>query len=439
MKLNNTWHYLAVVAMLGMGACSSSRQAAQNAGEVDDLYGNSGDAAVYAGDDRKTTQQDVRQATRFDRRQSQQRGSNVNPDYMEGQQGATGTDSEYYTELSARQVQRGISPDPGWGATDAYASGYANGYNQGLYGANSWNRWGLGNAGFVSGLSLGIGFGSAFGYSPFGYSPFGYSPYAYGSYGYSPFGYGGFYDPFYSSYAYGIGGYGYSPFGYGGYGGYGYNPYAYGGYYGGTTVINNNYITGADPYRNNRTYGPRGTSSSARYSGDFNNTAPSYNGGRRTGSYGSAYNNSSTGDGTYYTNPSSGRGSSRGSGSYSNSATPSGGRTYGNSAGSYAPSTGATGTYYERPSSRQGSYNQSYSSGGGSSRGNYSQPSQSAPSYARPSQPSYQQSQPTYQQPSRSYSAPTPSYSAPSYSAPSSGGGGGGGYSSGSGSSRGPR
>jgi hypothetical protein len=426
MKLNNTWRYLAAVAMLGMGACSSSRQAAQNTSEVDDLYGNSGDAAVYAGDDRKTTQQDVRQATRLDRRQLQQRGGrDLNPDYADGQQGANGTDADYYTELSARQVQRGISPDPGWGTTGSYNDGFVNGYNQGLYGANSWNRWGLANAGLLGGMSLGFGIGSAFGYSPFGYSPFGYNPYAFGGgFGYNPYAYGGgFYDPFYSSY--GFGNYGYSPFGYGG--GFGYNPYAYGGgFYGRPSVINNNYIvTGADPYRNNRTYGPRGTSSSARYSGDFNNTAPSYNnGGRRSGSYGSSYNNSTSGDGTYYSNPNSGRGSSRGAGSYSSgTVNPNGGRTSTGSA--------SAGTYYERPS-RQGSY----SSGSGSSRGSYSQPSQ--PSYSQPSQPSYSQpSQPSYNN-SRTYSSPSPSYSAPS--APSSSGSsGGGGYSSGSGSSRGPR
>jgi hypothetical protein len=246
MKLNNTWQYLAVVAMLGMGACSSSRQTAQRVSEVDDLYGNSGDAAVYAGDDRKTSQQDVRQATRLDRRQLQQRGGrNMNPDYVDGQQNATGTDADYYTELSARQVQRGISPDPGWGSTGSYNDGFVNGYNQGLYGANSWNRWGWNNTGFLGGVTLGMGIGSAFGYSPFGYSPFGYSSYAYSPFGYggyNPYAYGGgFYDPFYSSY--GFGGYGYSPFGYGG-----YSPYAFGGYYGRPTIVNNNYIvTGADP------------------------------------------------------------------------------------------------------------------------------------------------------------------------------------------------
>ena len=444
MKLNNTWHYLAMAAMLGVGACSSSRQTAQNAGEVDDLYGNSGDAVVYANDtradERRTTQQDVRRASRFDRQQLGNRSLNANPDYVDGQEATDGTDAEYYSELSARQVQRGISPDPGWGAD--YNDGFTNGYNQGLYSANSINRWGWNNTGlFNNGFSLGLGLGSAWGWGG-GFNRWNSwgNPYAYG---------GGFYDSFYSpfgynSYAfspfgYGLGGFGgFSPFGYG----YGYNPYAFGaGYRNGVTIINNNnYVTGADPYRSNRTYGLRNGTASARYNGDFTNSAPR-NGGRRAGSYGSAYDNSGNNTGTSYGNA-TGRGSSRGAGSYSNGTPATGGRrAYGNTSGTYTPATGSSsaGTYYERPA-RQGSY----SSGTGSSRGSYSQPSQSRQSQSTYSQPSRQAqstysqpSQPSYQAPARTYSAPsTPSYSAPS--APSSSGGGGG-YSSGAGSSRGPR
>lgn len=416
MVRNMKWHYIAMVALLGAGACSSSRQTAQNAAEVDDLYGNSGNAAVFAGDDRRTSEQDVRRASRLDRRQ--QRGSNLNPDYSDDQQAGYDVNrDEYYSELSARNVQRGISPDPGWSdASNSYNSGFVNGYNAGLYGANSWNRWGWNNTGFWNGLSLGVGVGSMWGWGGgFG----GYSPFGFGSgFGYSPYAYNGFYDPFYGSYGFGGFNSWYSPYGFGG---YGYNPYAWGGgYYRPTVINNNNYVTGADPYRSSRTYGPRAGSASARYNGDFNNVPSTGDRGGRRNSYSSGYSNSSTGDGTYYSNG-SGRGSSRGVGSYSS------GRTYGNSSGSYTPSSPAGGrtssgnSYYERPSNR--GYSQPYSSGTGSSRGSYSQPT-----YSQPSQPSYNTN--------RSYSAP----SAPSYSAPSpSSGGGGGGYSSGAGSSRGPR
>lgn len=453
MKTNNTWRYLAMAALLGVGACSSSRQTAQNAGEVDDLYGNSGDAVVSTGNERQTSaRQDLRTA-RLDRRQ--QRLSNINPDYNEEQQSGVGgtNQQEYYSELSARNVQRGISADPGWNdVNSAYNSGYNNGYNNSLYGANSWNRWGLNNGGFYSGLGLGLGLGyggfGGYGYSPFGfrlgYSPFGfggYNAYAFGS----PYGYG--YDPFYSSYGYG-GGYGGLGGGYGGYGGsyYGYRP----------TVVNNYYVTGADPYRSNRTSGARYSSASGRYNGDFNNTPRTGTdpGGRRSaGTYtgNNGYTNTtpapSRGGDSYYSRPTDGgyngsRSNTRGTYYYDNSGS-TGGRTSGNSAPatqSYGNSSrGSSDTYYSAPS--RGNYTPSQDASGSQNR-SYSAPSYSAPSRSY-SQPQQNYSQPSYSAPSRgSYSAPSaPSYSAPSYSAPShsSGGGGGGGSSSGGGGGRGPR
>lgn len=431
MKTQRLYSCLTLAALMGIWSCSSSRQTAQNTGEVDDLYGNSGNAEVYASNRQSDGYSDARpsrQQQRYDRQQERSL-RNANPDYADDQQyGSNGSTNsgEYYTELSARKLNRGISPDPGWSdaGANAYTSGFANGYNSAMTSAYSWNRWGFNNMGFYSGLGMGMmGMGGYGGYNSFGFgNPF-YSP-SYGrSFGYSPFGYGG-YDPFYSSYAYGgFGGYGggyspfYSPFGYSNFYGGG------GGYYGSPVYINNNYITGADPYRN-RTYNPSGARTAGRYSSNFDNSPRAYNpnGGR------SAYTNSGTaGTSTssrdaYYARPGN---SSRGT----NNTTPNAVPSYNSNSNS---------DYYARPrESSRGSYTPSNGGSRGSSQ-QQSQPSYQQPSYQSQSRGSY--SQPSYQQQSQpSYSAPSRSYSAPSYSAPSSGGSSGGGGQSSGGGGRGPR
>ena len=441
MKKQHLYSCLTLVALMGFWSCSSSLQTAQNAGNADDLYGGSGDAEVYASnrplDDGYSNSRSSRQQQRALR--------NANPDYNDEQQGYDANTNEYYSELSTRKLNRGLSADPGWNDTgaNAYTSGFSNGYNSAMTSAYSWNRWGFNNTGFYNGLGLGIGlgsfgfgspfYGSSFGYSPFYGSSFGYSPFS------SPFGYGGygngFYDPFYSSYAYGgFGGYSpfYSPFGYGG---------GYGGYYGSPVYINNGYAVGADPYRSNRTYGPRFNNSGnngtiARgYNNNFVNTPRSGNttSGGRSG-YSSGAGNRGSNDG-YYAAP---RSNSRGSYYYDNGSS-AGGRAGANSAvtnntaPSYNSSRGSNNGYYAAPrSNSRGSYTPAdgnYSGG----RGSYQQ-----------AQPSYQQ--PSYQSQNRSFSQPSfsqPSYSAPSrgFSAPSGGGGGfsGGGGHVGGGGGRGPR
>ena len=234
MKTQRQYSYLALAMLMGVWSCTSSRQTAQNAGEVDDLYGSSGNAAVYASnssDYSSVATQNARPQQRFSRQQ--QRARNANPDYNDEQYSAAGSANtdEYYTELSARKLNRGLSADPGWNdtGTAAYNSGFVNGYNSATTSAYSWNRWGFNNTGFYSGLGLGLGMGmGGYGYNSFGFgfgSPF-YSPYYGSSYAYSPFyspfGYNSFYSPFNS-------------YGYGGFGGYGssfYSPY-YSNYYGG--------------------------------------------------------------------------------------------------------------------------------------------------------------------------------------------------------------
>ena len=434
MKTQPLYRYLSLAALMGIWSCSSSRQTAQNTGEVDDLYGNSGNAAVYA-----SNSSDPSSVVPQNSRQQRRSLRNANPDYNDEQQyksdGSTNTD-EYYTELSARKLNRGLSADPGWGdvGTNAYNSGFVNGYNSAATSAYSWNRWGFNNTGFYNGLGLGLGlgaYGGFGGYSRFGMgfgSPF-YSPFYGNSFAYSPFGYDPFYSPYvYSPFGYGYGGYGnsfYSPF----YGGSSY--YGGGGYYGTPVYVNNAYVSGADPYRN-RTYNRTNERSAGRYTADFDNSARSYNpnGGRRASDNTGAATRGSDG---YYARPNGG--SSRGSYYYDNGSSGNGRSGATTSAPAYNSGNSSGNDYYARPrESSRGSYTPSAGNnsgyGSGRSGGSYQQPTQTyqQPSYQRESSRSY--SQPSYSQPSQpSYSAPSRSYSAPSYS----GGGGGGG------SSRGPR
>ena len=454
MNAQPLYRYLTMAALLGIWSCSSSRQTAQNTGEVDDLYGSSSNAVVYAGNSSSPSSVAQRPTQRYGRQQQQRFNRNTNPDYSptDDQQGYNNNSDEYYTELSARKLNRGLSPDPGWndGSASAYNSGFSNGYNSALS-----SSYGFSNPGFFGGLGLGLGLGayggygynsfgySPFGYSPFGYNSFGYSPFGYNSFGYSPFGYGGFGSPFYSPF--------YSPFGFG-YNSFGYGGYGYGGYgYGSPVYVVNTPVTGADRYTNNRSYGARGGSSTNAYNNGFVNTPRTTNSGGRTGAYtGSSsapvYTNNargnSSGNGGYYTAPNA---NSRGNSYYYDNGTSSsrGGRVGSGSTpatNSPAPSYSSgrsNNDYYTAPrTNSRGSYSPPTSSYGNSNaRGSYSQPSYQS------RQPSYQAQQPTYSAPQRTYSQPsTPTYSSPSFGG--SRGGGGGGYSGGGGGgggSRGPR
>ena len=479
-----TWQYLTLIAVVAVGfSCNTSKQTAQT-GEADDLYGNSGNAVVYADNSSNATTQRPAMA----RNETQSNGNtgalrrnnrNANPDYADDQRPYSANQDEYYSELSTRNLNRGISADPGWGNGNndngSYNDGFTNGYYAGLnnpaYNSSRWNPWGYNNSmsnGFNIGLGLGAGmygynsFSSPFGYSRFGFgNSFGYSPFGYGGgYGYSPFGYGGGgYDPFYSSYGYGShGGFGgYSPFG------YGYSPFGggYGGFGSPVYVNNSAIVSGADPYRNARTYGARGGSANGRYNDGFVNSSPANNNGGRssaTGSYNpsSSYDNrNSTGNSDgYYASP---RQNSRNGNSngyyYGNDGNGTGGRSAATGNSTYTPpasNNSGSGDYYARPR-QNGS---SYTPNDGNSRGNSGYSNGSGRSgYQQQSQPSYQQSQPSYQQRSSQQSQPSYQQSQPSYSAPSynsggsrgssgggySGGGGGGGSAPSGGGGRGPR
>ncbi|GAA4465301.1 hypothetical protein GCM10023189_45670 [Nibrella saemangeumensis] len=425
MRTSHTWKYITMLAVMGLWGCSSSRQTAQNAGEVDDLYGNSSDAVVYAG----TQPTRTRQAERPSRVSSDRQLRDRNPEYSEYDEQRGYDNEDYYTDLSTRKLQRGISADPGWSNDNAYRSGFADGYNSAAWspGFNSWrwNRWGWNNSMFWNGFNIGVGMGMmpmgmAYGYSPWGfnswnrfYDPFWGPNYAYG-------GFGSFYDPW-----------GYSPYG------YGYNSFYGGGFYGRPVIVSNSGIITGPATERARTYGARNGGSSDRYNNAFNNTPRTYtpnNGGRRAGTDNAGYttsaparSNSSSNDG-YYARP---RQNSRGSYYYENPSN-SAGRTS-SDAGSYrAPSNSSSNDgYYARPrQNSRGSYTPAESGYNSGARGSYQNQS---PQYQAPRQ----QQQPTYQPPSRSadtYSAPSSGSRGGGYSAPSGGGGG-----SSSGGSRGPR
>jgi hypothetical protein len=448
MKVLHTFKYLSLLAVVGFWGCSSTKQTAQNAGEFDDLYGSSSDAAVIS-----SPVKEKRLASRQPTQRFNKGTLNSDPEYYNEQTAAQFSDDEYYSEVSARKVTRGISADPGWNTDNAYTDGFSNGYNMAMMNSG-WNRWGW-NSPFNGGLSLGIGMGMGMGMSPWGFnrfnnpffSPFGYSPFGFGGgYAYNPFGYGGgfgggFYDSFYSPFGFGNGFYSPYSYGYGGLGGFG----------GRNVVVVNNYNNiGAS---RNATYGARGGSSRDRYNGDFVNTPRSYNnnnGGRRSGELNSANNNTyysrpntsgSTNNGTY----GAGRTNSRGS-DYYYGGSSNGGRASANNAATPSYSAPSNSDYYAAPrSNSRGSYTPSPSVNSGS---RYSAPQQNQ-SYQAPTR-SYQSapsrsyeapSQRSYSQPAqRSYSPPSqPSYSAPSGGSRGGSSGGGGGSYSGGGGSRGPR
>ena len=472
MKTQRTWPYLSLVALMGLAGCSTSRQTAQNTGEMDDLYASSSNAVVYEAPRQVAQATERAETPRAMTRQRERDPRNTNPDYAtnDEQRGYDPNASDYYTELSTRNIKRGLSADPGWN-NDSYNDGFTNGYYAGIgnpsYNSARWNPWGYGN-GFNTGFSMGIGLGSAFG-GGWG-NPWGGGYNSWNRYG------GGFYDPFYGG---GFNSYAYNPWGYGGgFGGgfgspygYGYNSYYGGGYnswggygggyggYGRPVIVNNTIVTGADPYRNNRTMGARGGSASNnRYNGDFNNTprttgntggrqanggnasAPAYDG--NTGSASTAPTNSGSSDG-YYARP---RQNSRGTYYYENGGSAPAGNTS-------RTSTPAPNSTYSNNNSGNGNNGGYYSAPRQNSRGTYSAPADNSGGN-RSSQPSYQA--PQQQQQQRSTYESRPSYQAPqqqsqpSYSAPSSDGGSRGGGSSapassgsssggGGGGSRGPR
>ncbi|MBC8152915.1 MAG: hypothetical protein H7Z72_08400, partial [Bacteroidetes bacterium] len=173
MKTHYKWQYLTLAGVLTLAGCTTSRQTAQT-GEADDLYGTSANAAVYASapSDNQPSRPSSQPYTRNGRRTTDQYARNTNPDYVDGPIG-DGEQIDYYTDsLTSRKLQRGLSPDPGWG--NAYDQGYSNGFNSALaynnpyFNSSRWNQWGgFGGSSFYGGLGLGLGIGSAFGYSPF--------------------------------------------------------------------------------------------------------------------------------------------------------------------------------------------------------------------------------------------------------------------------------
>jgi len=79
MKTQRTWPYISLAALMGLAGCSTSRQTAQNTGEMDDLYATSANAVVYEGN-RQQSQSTARlEEPRFSTRQRDLR--NINPDY----------------------------------------------------------------------------------------------------------------------------------------------------------------------------------------------------------------------------------------------------------------------------------------------------------------------------------------------------------------------
>lgn len=317
MKSIRNLAFMSLVGLVGLWGCNSKQYATSTAQEYDDLYGNSADGEVFAGNRTNYTDED---------RDSR----NSNPDYRTGkvtpsQQGQ----ADYYDEsyLSTRGIGRNYSPNGGYnsGFADGYSTasnwnwGWSNPWRSNYFG-NSWNTMG--------GMNLMLG-GLNSPWCMNGRNNFG-SPFGYGSM-YSPF------DNFGSMYAYDP--FGFNNFGFGNSFGFG-SGFGYGNRFNNTTNIfysnpvytSNNGVGAIDnTARRTQDYNRMNRSGSTR-NDNFNNS-PSYS-GRRSGSADTGPSGSSS--------------------TYSNGSVTNGGRSRGNNSN----------TYY---GSESGSNSRGYSSNGSSS------------------------------------------------------------------------
>ncbi len=406
MTTHRVARFLAIAGLFVVWGCTSNQYVTNNYG-TDDLYGEA-ETPVRVAQGRQGQDTD--------------RDRNSNPDFQYGAEDAiAGSEADYYDDsyLSVRNLRRNVSDRVGYAAgfDDGYYAGRSSAWNP-YFSSAFWPTFGLGTSLYM-GWNWGFGSSLRYGYNPWGY------------YG------GGFYNPYYSSWA--------DPYwsGYGFYGPY-YNRWGYGGFspwnYYPVVVINNG------DYRTNRTYGARGAVSPGTRAGSNSVAAgtPSAAASPRRGSA-SAPAAGSSSRGAYY----SGRGTSapntngeyysrpRGSSSAYTNANPavSTPRSYSRSGGSAA--SGSEGNYYY---SQPRSTGRSLSTGNNTIQSGRSGSYERSEGYSRPSTTrSYNSNTPSYSAPARS-STPSPSYSAPSrssspspsYSAPSRGGGS-------SSPSRGPR
>lgn len=220
---------LPAFALLALGGCAGT--SALTSSEDDGVY--------YSSKDRTTAVMSTAQAPATATDEA------ANPDYNGSANGST-----------ARQNSQASGSDQYYDNTYTYMRGVPS-YGSSVY-------YGPGVSYYTpytpyTSLSMGYGWGGAYGMSPFGYDPFYssfYSPYyGYGSglsisFGFGrPWGYGG------------LGGYGYSPYGYGYAGGF-YDPYYYnsrfyGGYYGQGGYYGNSYYGGGS-YSGGNYYGENG-------------------------------------------------------------------------------------------------------------------------------------------------------------------------------------
>ncbi|WP_324673439.1 hypothetical protein [Hymenobacter sp. GOD-10R] len=221
------------VALLALSSCASTSG----------LTSTESDGVYYSSKDRTTQTATASIATDNNQYATQGQGidEDTNPEYSgNSSNGSSSGSAEYYDDSYASRLGRfnnssysGLSyyspvyTDPyfmGGGYGSAFSPYYGLGYGGGFYDpfySSMYSPYGYGFGG--SYLSIGLGFGSPWGYRPYGLG--------YGGYG------GGFYDPYYSG-LYG-GGYG---LGYG----YGYGNSGYSGYWG-----------GGDNGRRNVRYAPR--------------------------------------------------------------------------------------------------------------------------------------------------------------------------------------
>lgn len=426
-------------AILGLAACSTSYQASNMGGEVDNLYFMASDARIateYAvSNNNPENFKEIEQIRDIDGDVENFSAKNVNPEYIAKYQSSAAPAAEeatVYFDDSQTGTELGTG-DPNINAYDNYtgANGSGSVTNNNFFMSP---MMGFGMSPMMGSMYnpyFGSGFGSMGFYDPF-YSGFGFNP----GFGFRPgfnlslgmgFGFGnpyfrrgfGMYDPFMNY------GYGYRP-GFGGLygGGFGYYPTTVIVMPGGNEANRRQVVQGARPYRSSSLANANTSSRSRSIASPTSSRASARRDALSNNSSAVSRNRSSATSNSFSRSQNDFYNSASAAPSRRNINSPVMNRSGNTSTRSSYGTTNSSRTY--RSSAPSNSRSRNYNSSS-NSRSQYSAPS----SNSRSSSPSYNRSRstrtttPSYQRsttPSRSSTYSAPSRSSSSYSAPRSSG-----------------
>ena len=428
-------------AILGLAACSTSYQASNMGGEVDNLYFMASDARIateYAvSNNNPENFKEIEQIRDIDGDVENFSAKNVNPEYIAKYQSSAAPAAEeatVYFDDSQTGTELGTG-DPNINAYDNYtgANGSGSVTNNNFFMSP---MMGFGMSPMMGSMYnpyFGSGFGSMGFYDPF-YSGFGFNP----GFGFRPgfnlslgmgFGFGnpyfrrgfGMYDPFMNY------GYGYRP-GFGGLygGGFGYYPTTVIVMPGGNEANRRQVVQGARPYRSSSLANANTSSRSRSIASPTSSRASARRDALSNNSSAVSRNRSSSTNNSFSRSQNDFYNSASAAPSRRNINSPVMNRSGNTSTRSSYGTTNSSRTYRSSAPSNSNSRSRNYNSSS-NSRSQYSAPS----SNSRSSSPSYNRSRstrtttPSYQRsttPSRSSTYSAPSRSSSSYSAPRSSG-----------------